>query len=59
MKILIEITGQEEAALVALAKREARSVTAQARLIVREAIAAHRAQFGLDPIDAEQEEVQP
>jgi len=59
MKILIEITGQEETDLVELAKHEDRSVTALARRMVREAIAAHRAQFGLDPIDAEQEEVQP
>jgi len=59
MKILIEITGQAEADLVAIAKHESRSVTAQARLMVCEGTKARRVKLALDAMEAEQEEVQP
>ena len=58
MKILIEITGQTEADLVAIAKHESRSVTAQARLMVLEGTAG-RVKLALDAMEAEKEGVQP
>lgn len=53
MKILIEIKGQEETALVALAKDEDRSVTALARILVREGIDLRRIRRALDEMEAD------